>query len=738
MANKRISDLSQTQQLVGTEETIVDQVADTISGFDTRKTTLSSIQEFTLSGAPFLTVTGETNFNNNVFINNPDIGTSILSSCGDACFRSLSAIGTFTDPDGGGIYASNRIIVGDSAAECGYVRSFDLCSSGGAILSSCDGGITSTDLSDLFAAGGGTLVSITENGNCTDQGICLLGGDLKGFTCGSDPVNIVTSGGLSANSITVNFSGDNGARPNVIDAAAVNCSSSILGGEDNKICSAPFSVIASGSGNNLCGSGNSFIGAGCGNFAGSRATVIAGFSSRAEGLNSFIGAGSANQTFGNEAFIGGGSCNTAFSGSVVLAGCYNTAKFDGTVVGGFCNVATGQHTVVVGGRFNQSLGDRNTIGGGCRNKAENGCAIFIGGGRGHQAGRINCADPNQTGGARSTFSVIVGGQYNALSGGTTFIGGGCMNNVAGFGNTIVNGHCNVAGYHGFEITGSSALCNFMTCGAANPPRRVDGALMTGGFQGHNFIGAGCRNTALSGYSVVVGGQCNVANGARSFVGGGCCNRMEKAKASVIVGGEKNTIRQNLVNQGTEYSFIGGGLSNCITDKCNSIVGGICNLIRGNLGENGFIGGGFGNQITQRYVTIGGGRTNSGYGACSTIAGGFSSRSSGSFSSIAGGCGNSTLSIASTVGGGRNNKIHSGNDSTIVGGINNFIDGKSCVVVAGANIEIGSGHDICTTYVNNLSTNGIVKAKTLSATGAFTGSGTFTTFTIQGGIITAAS
>lgn len=59
MSNKRITDLPNSTRLIGTEALILDQESSiAVTGIDTVQTTLSSIQEFTLSAAPFLTVTG--------------------------------------------------------------------------------------------------------------------------------------------------------------------------------------------------------------------------------------------------------------------------------------------------------------------------------------------------------------------------------------------------------------------------------------------------------------------------------------------------------------------------------------------------------------------------------------------------------------------------------------------------------------------------------------------------------
>ena len=717
MGNKRISDLNRAESLLGTEEAVVDQVADTISGFDTRKTTLSSIQEFTLSGAPFLKVTGESTFSNNAFL---EAGTTLSGN--NACFVGVSAIGT--GPNRGQLFAESGVIAGPA----GYVRAFDICSTGGGILSSSDGGNTLTDLSDLFDAGGANLQSITLAGNKTTENLELINAGFIGF----NGTVVAVEGGLSANSITVNASGTCGTVPNLLDATAESGSSSILGGTDNRITSSCFSVINAGSGNLVCGGGQSFVGAGCGNIADTRATVVAGFSSRALGLNSYIGSGSANKTVGNEAFIGGGSNNTAFSGSVVLGGCFNIAKFDGTVAGGFCNEATGEHSVIVGGRFNQTIGDRNTIAGGCRNVAKGGCALFIGG------GRANKADGGDQVAAKAPFAAMVGGQCNSLSGGTAFVGGGCENIAAGLGTMVMGGHRNVAGT---KIT-TGNFCNFHTCANSTPtPRYPDSCSRAGvNFQNFAFIGSGCCNNALSSYSTVVAGCRNIADGQFSFTGAGCCNHLKRTKFGTLVGGGSNcvTYAQNGINCA---ATIVGGFDNCVTDQFATVVGGCKNCVYGSVSNHSFIGGGACNRITQGYGNILGGFCNIIISPYGSIQGGICNSVCGSSScaSIGGGRGNVILTSANaTIAGGCCNTMTTAGNGAILGGDNNSITNRTTVHIVGNDIAIGSGDATCTTYVNNLSTAGTIRAKTLSASNAFTGSGTYTTFTIVGGVITSAS
>jgi hypothetical protein len=67
MSNKRISDLPNSTPLKGTEALVTDQESTVATtGIDTVQTTLSSIQEFTLSAAPFLEVIGGAEFKSGV------------------------------------------------------------------------------------------------------------------------------------------------------------------------------------------------------------------------------------------------------------------------------------------------------------------------------------------------------------------------------------------------------------------------------------------------------------------------------------------------------------------------------------------------------------------------------------------------------------------------------------------------------------------------------------------------
>lgn len=137
MANKRITDLPENFTLIGTEALVMDQESTlNASGYDTVQATLSSIQEFTLSAAPFLTVVGATEFGNNVEI------------AGDLDITGDTQIG-------GGVSASGRIRFGPEDVEVEgdfFVNTGDLTVTNGQYLSGDDGsGEQGVPLEDIFA-----------------------------------------------------------------------------------------------------------------------------------------------------------------------------------------------------------------------------------------------------------------------------------------------------------------------------------------------------------------------------------------------------------------------------------------------------------------------------------------------------------------------------------------------------------------------------------------------------------
>lgn len=120
--------------------------------------------------------------------------------------------------------------------------------------------------------------------------------------------------------------------------------------------------------------------------------------------------------------------------------------------------------------------------------------------------------------------------------------------------------------------------------------------------------------------------------------------------AVISGGGRSSYVNQITGDG-QYSVIGGGSGNYISDFYSTISGGAQN------------------QATENYTSIGGGTLNTASGPRSTIGGGQNNISSGSYSVASGGYGNTAGNSLSVVGGGGYNTA-SGSYSTVPGGYRN--------------------------------------------------------------------
>jgi hypothetical protein len=208
----------------------------------------------------------------------------------------------------------------------------------------------------------------------------------------------------------------------------------------------------------------------------------------------------------------------------------------------------------------------------------------------------------------------------------------------------------------------------------------------------------CR-TGLSACSIYVFDRCLNIGGCTNFIGGGILNTSSGV-----------------------YNFIGGGICNTNTSIQGSIGGGICNLASGR--GSAMPGGAF-NNISSVFGAIGGGSNNSNSGYRSVVTGGGSNNVIAQCASINGGFGNVICSagLASSIGGGNNNLI-TGARSVIAGGSCNIVSG-ACSFVAGGSANDTKGFENTFilgtalsasvanfTYVNNLSSQGVVVANPL--------------------------
>ena len=208
----------------------------------------------------------------------------------------------------------------------------------------------------------------------------------------------------------------------------------------------------------------------------------------------------------------------------------------------------------------------------------------------------------------TTYSVILGGDTNTVSGSAAAIVGGICNTVSGNLASILGGKCNTA--------------------------------------------SGCR-------TVITGGSCNIAHGNRTFVGGGSINALS-GNCSAIVGGLRNTVTG-------DYSSIVGGLSSKAIGNHSFIGGGNNNVA---CGVRSTIGGGSFNIASGDCSTIFGGKSNVASGNQAGVFGGTSNTAAHGNSFIIGDSLTSSQICTTFVNNlSAQCSLYAGNGATIQGSIN---------------------------------------------------------------------
>ncbi|MDA8243126.1 MAG: hypothetical protein M0025_03285 [Elusimicrobia bacterium] len=492
------------------------------------------------------------------------------------------------------------------------------------------------------------------------------------------------------------------------------------GGSSNK-ASGYFSVVAGGQSNsvyqdnsaaaggafNVVSASNSFSGGGLYNtVAGTSSVVAGGESNAASDYLSFVGGGKSNAVVSSYSVVGGGEGNATYAiHSVIGGGFGNTANAGyNTIAGGSGNIVNNAYGAI-GGGMNNTANEYGFIGGGYNNQATMVHSAVAGGWNNIAGGMdsfVGGGENNQTG---SVGSVIAGGQNNFMSGTNqyAYIGGGSGNNITGNGmyaviggglanktyqqysgvlsgstNTaggqyavVAGGWNNTAGMWGTTIGGGI----FNIANVSAYATIAGGSTNTaGGYD--SFIGAGEINQALGQYAVVAGGYGNIASlpADHSFIGGGISNSVSNSYAT-IAGGSSNTVTGM-------YGFVGGGgplaagkPGNRVLSDYSAVVGGSSNTADAN-GWMSFIGGGSENVTTGQQSFIGGGwmnRSGTTLNYYSAVVAGYSNVSTGDSSFVGAGGYNSASGITAAVAGGYQNKA-TGNYSAIPGGYGNTAKG----------------------------------------------------------------
>jgi hypothetical protein len=422
---------------------------------------------------------------------------------------------------------------------------------------------------------------------------------------------------------------------------------------------------------------------------GTQATVAGGCSNIASGLRSIIGGGELNCATGTQSTVAGGRVNKATGNKSAVAG-------------GQSNLASGNYSGIIGGQTNCATGNTSIAAGGYKNKATGG-GTFVG------SGRYNCAIGN--------YSNIGSGYRNETLGNYSVVGGGFRNKAHCAAGSVGGGKCNQA------LSG----CSFVGGGGYNCADGIYTALAGGKGNKitciYGFIGSGKCNQVTHNNSSVVGGYYNCAKNYSSVVAGGAFNKACGTNSNVA-GGSNNTAK-------CVHSNVAGGYYNGACGNYSGVGSGVGVT---NCGNYSFLGGGNGNVIKCNNVFLGGGQSNYTCAACSFIGGGGGQYkgniTKGTVSSVVGGSLNKTLSSYDFVGGGCTNttagsgavivggckNIASGFDSGILGGVNNCIHtAHNCTFIIGTGITSNAS---CTTFVNNLSSKGIVNGNSITSEEGF--------------------
>ncbi len=534
MANKRISDLSSANCITGSEKLIVDQESSaSISGLVTVAATTSALKTFTLSAADSLEVCGPTELK----------GGTVVT---------------------GGLNATDITVssIFDTSAQ-------------GAILS---GG---RDLSTIFgsAEGGGTLQSVTNQGNVTTNSILV-----RNNSCVRDV--------LSAGQVLVA-----GEEKNILEPNRSNIH--IIGGRENYIDGTNSLAIGS-SGSRVTGDMAFIAGGGSLSATAQHTTIVGGLSNVAFGFNSSVFGGRENNADSLATIVGGFSGLTKGKSTTLVGGvCNISCSLEGVVVGGYKNIADNyfdsgsnisrvQYASVIGGKNNNVRSSYGAILGGTFNRSLSSNSVIVG-------GTSNVVEGVNSAAIGSSDTKILSGFNTTIIGSVSSVMQGCSDSTSNAkgvlsGSAIIGGHFSqifrspnstiIGSVSSFIDQHPSAACDERPNSVINTKcariRNSSGSTIIAGEDAclddthKSIIIGGFRNKIESGgdCGFVIGGAGNSNAGENSGILGSCnsivCNQ---GLNSVIVGG-----RSNIVYDG-DNSFIGAGCASVICSDGSAIIGG---------------------------------------------------------------------------------------------------------------------------------------------------------------------
>lgn len=193
--------------------------------------------------------------------------------------------------------------------------------------------------------------------------------------------------------------------------------------------------------------------------------------------------------------------------------------------------------------------------------------------------------------------------------------------------------------------------------------------------------AGSLNNVSGNFSSIGGGRGNLLTGELGVIGGGLENVIQNGSTQSVIGGGFS----NFVN--ADWGTVSGGRSNAVFSDYGTVAGGNVNIIFADS-QNSFVGGGENNWIQPqgpafaRHSVITGGESNRVQSGLSFIGAGEDNVASGIRTFIGAGTGNQAQSGNAAVVGGSGN-VASSTNSFVGGGSSNQATGSQSAVVGGS-------------------------------------------------------
>ena len=304
-----------------------------------------------------------------------------------------------------------------------------------------------------------------------------------------------------------------------------------------------------------------------------------------------------------------------------------------------------------------------------------------------------------------SYSTIIGGFGNTVSGDYSSALSGYLNSVTGVLSTSLSGRDNdVSGDFSSATAGRSNIVTSNYSSAISGRDNSVSGLYSGAL-------AGYRNAVDCLYSVASGGRDNSLANDYSAALAGRSNTVSGVYSSVITG-------YQVSNEGN-YSIATAGRNNTLTNDYGAVLAGRDNTVTGLYSS---VLSGYQNNDAGNYSGIIAGRTNSITGDYSIALGGRENDLNANYNAAIAGQNNEIRGLHSGILLGENNKTN-GEFSVVISGFNNTVSSDNSAILAGVNNNVSSLNSIVIGGKDN-TTSGFFSGITASSFSNCSGSFTF--------------